>query len=177
MFSSTTFALIALATPLLLQPVFAQKPDIVVYLTNCVTSDTGVGYSEASLYYEVANSFDGQGPDRYEDTSLGQVTTWEGADITWFYPSAFSPQADQVREFINPNAQDPAVPVNAAVGCARYVESFKDGAFAEQMICQKDNPRLLYSTSDHSCTTVYYCRVTTDGCPLPGGKFCLRLIC
>ena len=59
----------------------------VAYLTNCQTSDTGAGYSEASLYLDVTQSFNGQNPDAYEDTSLGQITTWEGVEVQWSTPA------------------------------------------------------------------------------------------
>ena len=139
----------------------------VAYLTNCQTSDTGPGYSEASLYLDVTQSFNGQNPDAYEDTSLGQITTWEGVEVQWSYAGGDPNAADTFTEFINANAQDPSVPTFSQVGCGRYIELFPGGARALQFNCYKDNPRVLYTTSDHSCTTVYYCRVTHDDCPLP----------
>jgi hypothetical protein len=139
----------------------------VVYLTNCQTSDTGAVYSEMSIYLDVTQSFNGQFPDKYQDTSLGQVTTWEGVEVTWSYIGSDPNQADTIAEFINANAQDPSVPTFGQVGCGRVVEGFPGGAIAYPLNCYKDNPRVLYTTSDHSCSTVYYCRTTQDSCPLP----------
>jgi hypothetical protein len=159
---------LASATLLQLCNAFHLGDNGVAYLTNCQTSDTGAVYSEASLYQDVTQSFDGQGPDKYEDTSLGQITTWEGVEVTWSYAGRDPNQADTFSEFINANAQDPSVPTFSQVGCGWAVEGFPGGAIGFPLICYKDNPRVLYTTNDHSCTTVYYCRVSKDACPLPG---------
>ena len=144
----------------------------VAYFTNCQTSDTGTVYSEVSIYNDVTQSFNGQNPDIYADTSLGAVTTWEGNDVTWFYAGA-EPKGDSFNEFIIANAQDPAVPTFSQVGCGTFVEGFSGGAVAIPFACFKDTPRTLYSTSDHSCSTVYYCRISHDTCPFSGpGKYC-----
>jgi hypothetical protein len=140
----------------------------IAYLTNCQTSDTGAVYSEVSMYLDAAQSFNGQNPDQYEDTSLGQITTWEGVEITWFYAGGDPKIADEFTEFINANAQDPSVPISAQVGCARYVDGNGDMANYYNFKCYKDTPRVLYTTSDHECSTVYYCKVTNGAaCPLP----------
>jgi hypothetical protein len=146
----------------------------VAYLTNCQTSDTGVGYSEVSIYSDVTKSFNGEGPDAYSDTFLGQVLTWEGGRVGWPFSGQDPTQADDFTEFINSNAQDPAVPTFGQVGCGAYTEGFTGGAILRNFNCFKDKPRLLYSTSDHSCTTIYYCSLVETQCTLsPPGKFLL----
>jgi hypothetical protein len=169
MLAALTSLSLVLASATLLQLCNAFHPgdNAVAYLTNCQTSDTGAVYSEVSLYLDVTQSFNGQNPDEYEDTSLGQITTWEGIEVTWSYAGGDPNAADTFAEFINANAQDPSVPTFGQVGCGTYVEGFPGGAIAIPFNCYKDNPRVLYTTSDHSCSTVYYCRVTHDACPLP----------
>lgn len=139
----------------------------VAYLTNCQTSDTQAVYSEVSMYLDATKSFNGQNPDQYEDTSLGQITTWEGAEITWFYAGGDPNVADTFAEFINANAQDPSVPISGQVGCARYVDGNGNMEETYSFKCYKDTPRVLYTTSDHECRTVYYCKRTQDYCHLP----------
>jgi hypothetical protein len=163
----------ASATLLQLCAAFPPLTDnAVAYLTNCQTSDTGAVYSEVSMYLDVTKSFDGQGPDQYSDTFLGQITTWEGVEVTWSFAVPDPSVAHKFIEFIQPNAQDPAVPTFSAVGCARYIDTFPGGGVANTFMCYKDNPRVLYTTSDHECSTVYYCRITHDSCPLPGEGEC-----
>lgn len=53
----------------------------VVYLTNCQTSDTSTACSKVSMYLDVTQSFNGQNPDQYDDTPLGQTLTWEGVGV------------------------------------------------------------------------------------------------
>jgi hypothetical protein len=146
----------------------------VAYLTNCQTSDTHADYSEVSIYSDVTQSFAGQNPDTYADTSLGAWTAWEGNSVTWSYNGLDTMQADSLDEFINANAQDPSIPTFSQVGCATYTQGFSDGAaIATRWNCYKDNPRVLYTTSDHECSTVYYCRVAPIGqaCPFsPPGE-------
>jgi hypothetical protein len=139
----------------------------VAYLTNCQTSDTGAVYSEVSMYLDATQSFNGQNPDQYEDTSLGQITTWEGVEISWFFAGGDPKIADQFTEFINANAQDPSVPISSQVGCATYVDGNGDMEITYRFICYKDTPRVLYTTSDHECSTVYYCKTTEHVCVLP----------
>ena len=171
MFTSSTLASFLVAAAPLVQlgvAVFPAPTDsTVAYLTNCQTSDTGAVYSELSMYADVAQSFAGQGPDQYEDTFLGQVTTWEGAEIKWSFAGSDPNAANSFTEFINANAQDPAVPTFSPVGCGKYVVNFSGGAIAVGFQCFKDNPRILYTTGDHECSTVYYCRLAHETCDLP----------
>lgn len=134
----------------------------VVYLTNCQTSDTGAAYSEVSMYLDVTQSFNGQNPDQYDDTSLGQILTWEGAEVKWQFPGGDPNTPDTLSESISANAQDPSVPTFSQVGCATYTEGFSGGAISIRFNCYKDTPRVLYTDTDHECSTVYYCRVTHD---------------
>jgi len=128
-----------------------------------------VFYSEVSIYSDVTQSFGGQGPDIYADTSLGATTRWENNKVTWSYAGGDPNQADTFTEFINANAQDPAIPTFSQVGCAQYTQGFPGGALGHTWNCYKDNPRQLYATSDHECSTVYYCRIAPFGtCNLPG---------
>jgi hypothetical protein len=153
----------------------------VAYFTNCETSDTLVFYSEVSIYSDVAQSFNGENPEAYDDTPLGGTTTWEGTSNVWSYPGDDAAQPDSFFEFINANAQDRAVPAFTQVGCAVYTPAADGGAIAFQFSCYKDNPRVLYTTSDHECTTVYYCEPEVVGteCPFtpPGKKTCSELCC
>lgn len=160
---SLLFASATLLQPCLAFPSFTDST--VAYLTNCQTSDTQAVYSEVDIYSDVAQSFAGQGPEIYDDTSLGATFTWEGAQGSWSYAGGDPNQADTFQEVINANAQDPSIPVFSQVGCGRYTQGFPGGALGHNWNCYKDNPRQLYSTSDHECTTVYYCRITTDACP------------
>jgi hypothetical protein len=159
--TSATFLQLCKAFPQVL------PADTVAYLTNCQRSDTGVLYSEVSMYLDGKESFAGQVPDQTEDTILGQVTTWEGAEVTWFYAGGDPNIADKLTEFINPNAQDASVPVDSQVGCARYVDGFEDMAEFYRFKCFKDTPRVLYTTGDHECSTIYYCKRTEQACDLP----------
>jgi hypothetical protein len=150
----------------------------VAYLTNCQTSDTLADYSEVSIYSDVTQSFNGQNPDTYADTSLGAWATWEGQTLQWLYSGLDTTQQDSFDIFINANAQDPAVPTFSQVGCGGYTEGFNDGgAILISWNCYKDQPRVLYTTSDHECSTLYYCRVTTDSCPIPPPGECFGLSC
>jgi len=99
----TTLGSISLlfASATLLQPssAFPSFTDsTVAYLTNCRTSDTLVFYSEVSIYSDVAQSFGGQGPEIYADTSLGATTTWENNEVTWSYAGGDPNQADTFTE-------------------------------------------------------------------------------
>lgn len=164
---SLLFASATLLQPSSAFPTFTDST--VAYLTNCRTSDTLVFYSEVSIYSDVTQSFGGQGPDIYADTSLGGTTTWENNEVTWSYAGGDPNQADTFTEFINANAQDPAIPTFSLVGCAQYTQGFPGGALGHTWNCYKDNPRQLYATSDHECSTVYYCRIAPSGtCNLPG---------
>jgi hypothetical protein len=143
--------------------------EAVAYLTNCQQSDNGatVAFSEVSMYQSLGNSLNGQVPDQLEDTPLGQVAAWEAGQITWSYDSGFPPIANTFTEFINGNAQSPAIPVNAPVGCAEYgsaLSATEWQTFTFQ--CFKDQPRTLYTSGDKECTTVYYCERAEGHCPL-----------
>ena len=140
----------------------------VAYLTNCQTSDTFADYSEVSIYSDVAQSFAGQGPDTYADTPLGAWATWEGQTLKWSYNGRDTAEPDAFDIFINANAQDPAVPTFSQVGCGGYTEGFNNGvAILVRWNCYKDQSRVLYTTQDHECSTIYYCRITEDACPVP----------
>jgi hypothetical protein len=143
-------------------PQFADAT--VAYLTNCQKSDTGAEYSEVSIYSDVANSFNNEGPSAYADTSLSQLQSWEGHQRAWSFPSLDPNEVD------NSNAQDPAVPTFGQVGCASYTEGFSGGAIAFQFNCYKDNPRVLYTTGDHPCSTVYYCSLVHEDLFSPSTK-------
>jgi hypothetical protein len=176
LFTRITFLSLLLASSTLLHPTIAFPTftsSTVAYLTNCQTSDTLAPYSEVSIYGDVAQSFSGQNPDTYADTLLGAWTNWEGNSVQWSYNGLDLAQPDKFTEFINANAQDPAVPTFAQVGCGTYSQGFSDGAVvAWRWNCYKDSPRVLYTTADHECSTVYYCRISTDPCPFTSpGKF------
>jgi hypothetical protein len=168
MFTQSSFLSLLFTSTTLFQLSIAKATftdSTVAYLTNCQTSDTAAIYSEVSIYSDVTQSFDGQGPDAFEDTSLGATTIWEGATVTWFYARDDPNQADTLTERINADAQDPSVPTFAQVGCAGYTLGGGDGsAIFLSFNCYKDDPRVLYTTSDHECSTVYYCRMTSDPC-------------
>lgn len=161
-------ALLATATLLTLTTAIPPFTDsAVAYFTNCQTTDTAAVYSEVSLYGDVTQSFSGQNPDLYADTPLGGDITWEGKQIAWSYAGADPQNPDPFIEYIKGNAQDPAVPFFTEVGCATYTEGFSGGAVEFRWNCYKDQPRVLYTTADHECTTLYYCRIAhlPDACP------------
>jgi hypothetical protein len=129
------------------------------------------------MYQRLENSLNGQVPDQLEDTSLGQLTTWEGNQVTWSYDSGFPPIANTFTEFINANAQSPAIPVNAPVGCAEY--GYAPSATNWQIYtfqCFKDQPRTLYTSGDKECVTVYFCERAEGHCPLARASESLKYL-
>lgn len=170
----TTLSLLLALAPLLPGCLAQANPfeSQVFYLTNCLTSDTQNPYSEVSIYKDVTQSFAGQNPDRYSDTLLGADITWEGAQVTWPYPGGDPKQPDKFNEVINTNAQDASIPTFTQVGCATFEEGTVSEGTLTRWACYKDSPRVLYTTVDHECTTLYYCRWAEVKCPFSGpGEF------
>lgn len=178
MFTSSTLAsLLVVAAPLVQLGVAVFPPatdSTVAYLTNCLTSDTFARYSEVSMYADVDQSFAGQNPDQYVDTPLGGWVTWELAnpgdagEMTWDFAGSDPNAPNSFTETIKAGSQDPAVPAFSLAGFGSYMDNFNGGAVAFPFQCFKDNPRVLYTTSDHECSTVYYCRTThsASGSPI-----------